>query len=198
LERNPLNAAKAILERAWQLSPNDFQICWTLSQKCPDELDRRAFAMAALAAAPDSPFARELDLTVSSDIERIRLLRQDEHISKGEKTPEWKFPHVVIESTTGEKCFLGPTRYEPLDGRKINDLNQLSGELPWAIRLQPANVELRKRLAKLLVRLGRYDEAAIECDTITKLDPDQHAAHIIGEELYGMGQLDRAKALIEK
>lgn len=126
------------------------------------------------------------------------LLSQDEYIKKGEKPPEWKFPHIVIESSLGEKVYLGPTRFSPPTEAETAKRQQAVSELHWAIKLNPTSVELREKLANTLVRLERYDEAIKECEAITKLDPMKIPAGVIAHRLYGMGQLDRAKTLIEQ
>jgi eukaryotic-like serine/threonine-protein kinase len=188
----------AMLKRAWQLSPSDFQICWTLSQQCPDELDKHAFAMAAAAAAPDSRFARKLSPTASAQAESMQLLSENKFVTTGEKSPEWKFPHLVIESSIGDSVYLGPTRYDPPTDEEIKKLNKSVSMLRWAIRLNPSSVELRENLATTVVRLKQFDEAVGECNAISKLDPKKFPADVIAYELYGMGQPDLAKELIEK
>ena len=194
----PLSTAPvAMLKRAWQLSPNDFQICWTLSQLCPDELEKRAFAMAAVAAAPESEFAKKWSLTTEVATDSEPLLTRLELVKKGDKATEWKSPHVVIESSLGEKVLIGPTRYPALTDDKKKTLDREVQELRWAIRLQPTVTALQMQLSKRLVRLGSFKEALATFEATTKLKGKLDPEETIAEELYGMGQLDKAKELLE-
>ena len=118
-------------------------------------------------------------------------------VKKGDEAPEWTFPHVVVESILGEKFFIGPTRYPALTDKEKARLEQEARELRWAIRLQPTVTTLHTQLAERLVRLGRFDDALTVYNATTKLrgklDPEEEIAW----ELYGMGQVDKAKELLE-
>jgi hypothetical protein len=186
-----------MLKRAWQLNPSDFQIGWTLSQICAHDVEKHAFSMAAAAAGPNSPFARKMTLTAPTPHEKLSVLSKYQFMTKGEKPPEWKFPHLVIESAIGVKVYLGPTLYDPLTEDDVTKLYSIMNDLRWAIQLNPSSVELRENFAKCLVCLSRYDDTMKECDAIKKLNSRLHPADVIASELYGMGQLRRAKEVIE-
>ncbi len=192
-----LIATIALWKRAWQLRPSDFQICWTLAKECRDEVEKRAFAMAAVAAAPESPFAKEWILTTNESTEYVALIDQNVRIKAGDKTPDWTFPHVVIESSLGEKCFIGPTRYPALTDAEKKRLEQKVLDLRWAIRLQPSVTALQIQLAKNLVRLGRFEEASVVHDGAVKLRGKLDVEENIAWELYGMGEVDKAKEMLE-
>jgi tetratricopeptide (TPR) repeat protein len=53
-----LRKSTELLNRAWRLSPNDYAICRTLSSQSERDYDRIRFATAAVAASPNSAFAR--------------------------------------------------------------------------------------------------------------------------------------------
>jgi tetratricopeptide (TPR) repeat protein/tRNA A-37 threonylcarbamoyl transferase component Bud32 len=192
-----LTPTLALWKRAWQLRPSDFQICWTLAKECRDDVEKRTYAMAAVAAAPQSQFAKEWNPSAEDSTVIEPLLNQIEHVKKGDKAPEWKFPHVVIESSLGEKVFIGPTRYPALSDEQRKTLDREVQELRWTIRLQPMVRELHTQLAKKLVRLGRFDEALAICGATPKPTSKFDAGESIELELYGMGQLDKAKEMLE-
>lgn len=194
----------SLYKRAWQLGPNDFQICWFLSVRSQYPAERRAFELAAAAAAPKSKFARQLDFLGTEATVGEALLSKIILVSKGEQAPDWTFHNLIIDTPEGGKLYMGPTRYAPLRKNdvvfELDEKDQFSNtvdQLRWSITLQPTVIELRERLAKLLVRLGRYDEAMMECNEIVKRGARQHVGEIIGSELYGMGQLEQARRLLE-
>jgi tetratricopeptide (TPR) repeat protein len=65
------------------------------------------------------------------------------------------------------------------------------------MRLQPTVTTLRTQLAKQLVRLGRFDEALAVYEARNKLQGKSDPEETIAWELYGMGQVDKAKELLE-
>ena len=192
-----MSATIELWKRAWQLLPSDFQICWTLAKECSDEVEKRAFAMAAVAAAPESEFAKEWILTAEESTDYVPILNQTVRLKRGDEAPAWTFPHLVIESSLGEKFFIGPTRYPALSDEEKARYERDIQQLRWAIRLQPSVTALQTKLATRLVRLGRFDEALTVFEAKTKflgkLDPEE----TIAWELYGMGQADKARELLD-
>ena len=55
-----------MLKRAWQLSPSDFQICWTLSQYCPDDMDARQLRDGCSGRCPRQRIRQRVELDVGS------------------------------------------------------------------------------------------------------------------------------------
>ena len=53
-----LKRSTEILNRAWRLSPNDYEVCRTLSSQSERDADRIRFATAAVVASPNSGYAR--------------------------------------------------------------------------------------------------------------------------------------------
>jgi serine/threonine protein kinase/tetratricopeptide (TPR) repeat protein len=192
-----LTATIALWKRAWQLRPSDFQLCWTLAKGCRDDVEKRAFAMAAVAAAPESPFAKEWSKTADESTDYFPILDQTVLVKSGDEAPAWTFPHLVIESSLGEKFFLGPTRYPALTAEEKTRQEREVQELRWAIRLQPKVTALQTKLGTRLVRLGRFDEALAVYEAKNKLHGKLDPEETIAWELYGMGQVDKAKELLE-
>jgi eukaryotic-like serine/threonine-protein kinase len=192
-----MSATIALWKRAWQLRPSDFQICWTLAKECRDDVQKSAFAMAAVAAAPESPFAKEWSLTTEESTDYVPILNQTVRVKTGDEAPDWTFPHLVIESSLGEKVFIGPTRYPALTDEEKTRHEREVQELRWAIRLQPSATALQTKLATRLVRLGRFDEALAVYEARTKFQGKLDPEETIAWELYGMGQVDKAKELLE-
>ncbi len=192
-----LPVTKSLRKRAWQLKPNDFQIVWFISTECRSESERRAYALAAAAAAPKRKLTSDLELLPTDSTGGMQLLSKVEKVAKRAALPAWNFPYIAMESTTGDKVLVGPTRYELLSSEQREELGQLAAELPWLIRLEPENRNLREQLAKVLIRLNRVEESLKVCDEMAKRGETLHPAYVVGLDLYGMGELDRAKDLIE-
>lgn len=194
-----LPVTKALRKRAWQLSPNDFQISWFVSTECRSQSEERAYALAAAAAAPASKFAKELDFGQENPaIDKHFQLHNIETVKPNGKAPDWTFPHITTHSPTGETVYFGPTRFESLDAESHQTLIDYANELEWLVRLQPENLALGERLASTLVRLGHIDEALKLCQRLSKLKGAKHPADMIAYELTGMGELEKAESLIEE
>jgi Tfp pilus assembly protein PilF len=72
-------------------------------------------------------------------------------------------------------------------------------EFQAALQLDPANVELRRELAYLLLRMERQTEAEEQFRAITEAAPDDMlAATQLGFLLYGRGALDAAMPLFQR
>lgn len=193
-----------LLKRAWRLSPNDYQICLQLANECPERVDRVRFATAAVAAAPESKIARAslLDAVLPPTHEDYTpaFFRQEEDpfVKQGDEPEVDVSKYLAFKYSNGDVWYIGPIRFDPLTDAKKQEWSLAIDELQEAIRTDPSSVNLRSRLACTLVRLDKYDDAIKECRAIAEIDPQYSSARVIGYTLYGMGQLDRAKALLNE
>jgi tetratricopeptide (TPR) repeat protein len=160
-------------------------------------VEKRAFAMAAVAAAPESEFAKEWSPATDESTDFVSLAEKIVRVDAENQAPEWSFPHVVVKSPLGERVFIGPTRYPDLTDEERSKYQKEVQKLRWAIRLQPRFTALQTKLAKLLVRLGRHEEGLEVFEATTQLRGKLDPTETIVEELYGMGQVEKAKALLK-
>ena len=192
-----------LLKRAWRLSPNDLQICLQLAKECPDQSEKVRFATAAVAAAPKSETSRELLLDTllpppRADYPGAFKYEDDLFVKQGDEPNIDVTNYVAFKYKNGDTSYIGPVRLDPLTAAKKQEWSLGVDELREVIRIDPSSVDRHGRLARMLVRLDRYEEAIKECQTIAEMDPQASPASVIGHTLYGMGQLDRAKELLNK
>ncbi len=191
----------AILKCAWMLNPNDYQICRKLHIDSPRAIDRRRFATAAVAAAPNSPHARmNLADELLPTLYEYTSIRERNRLKSGvprDKSVSETMTACEFPLKNGEISIIGVKRF---DRKSIpeEDLKEGILQLREGIRLDPNSVLLREKLAMALIWEGRYDDAMAEARTIAAIDPRFPQGGFLGCWLFNVGELDRALALVQQ
>jgi len=190
-----------ILKLAWMLNPNDYQICRKLLVHSTRMVDRRRFATAAVAAAPNSPSARldlanELFSEVDNSTSIYEVIR-----NKPGKPPDQSVAETIVACEfplrNGEISFVGAKRWDRSDFPQ-EDVQEGMIQLREGIRLDPGSIPIRALLATALIWEGRYDDAMAESRAIAAIAPKHPQMHQLGAWMFRVGELDYAFDLLQQ
>ena len=190
-----------ILKLAWMLNPNDYQICRKLLVHSTRMVDRRRFATAAVAAAPNSPSARldlanELFSEVDNSTSIYEVIR-----NKPGKPPDQSVAETIVACEfplrNGEISFVGAKRWDRSDFPQ-EDVQEGMIQLREGIRLDPGSIPIRALLATALIWEVRYDDAMAESRAIAAIAPKHPQMHQLGAWMFRVGELDYAFDLLQQ
>lgn len=190
-----------ILKLAWMLNPNDYQICRKLLVDSTRMVDRRRFATAAVAAAPNSPSAR-LDLAneLFSEVDNNTSIYEVIRLKSGEPRDQSVSETIMaceFPLKNGEISVIGARRWDRSDFPQ-EDVKEGMIQLREGIRLDPRSIPIREMVATALIWEGRYEDAMAESRAIVAIDPKHPQTHGLGRWMFRVGELDYAFDLLQQ
>ena len=212
-----------ILKRAWQLSPDDYQICRELARACSDQelwaefypsktteaakakADKVRFATAAVSANPASPhsYADLADALLPFGATGGSMTNYHESherfIEGGDDRPGYLTPRFGLRIGDKKRILYGPI-WE-FDPEKVDaqDLRDAFAGFRESIRLEPTLAYVRERLANVLVLKGEIENARVEYREAARLNPHDRNIHTEAvHRFYLKGRLELAIAEMQE
>ena len=209
-----LKESVEILERAWRISPDDYQISSTLGHACEREIDKIRFCTAAVSAKPKSTLSHYFLATAFLRVDRdgnlmwafvTRVPGKEKRESTAGPGKEKPNSELIGERLWGlnpadnETIRMGPVWGFDPNSLKAENLGDAAAEYAEAIRLDPSDPDYHRAYADVLILQGNIERAITEFRAACSLRPQDARLHEqAAHRFYLIGRLDLALAELQE